>query len=111
MIHISIKEKVEKKLKKFDLETRQRINKEIENLKENIMPKNPKHILATDKNSFLCEKSFDKIRIYYYFTFGEITIFDIKYEGHGTIFKINKKSGRQQKEIDNMKKNFKKKNL
>ena len=74
-IKIIIEEKVEKKISRLDLETKKRVDKVIKNLETNIMPKNPKHILATKKNSFLCETGFEILRLYYRFTFEKIIVY------------------------------------
>ena len=105
---IKIEDKAKKQILKFDYKTRKRINIEIKKLEKIVFPKNPKHILATRKNSFLCELSFDNVRIYYKFSLKEIVIYKIKYEGKVQVFNIDKKKGIQQKYITKIKNLFKK---
>jgi mRNA-degrading endonuclease RelE of RelBE toxin-antitoxin system len=104
---IKIEKKVDKQILKYDINIRKRIIKKIQSLEKIVFPKNPKHILATKGNSFLCEMGFDTIRIYYKFTLKEIVIYEIKYEGKVNIFDIQKGKGTQQQKINNMVKKFK----
>ena len=60
------------------------------------------------KNSFLCEKRIDKIRIHYKINYEKIIILDLVYLGKVNILNITKKDNKQQGIIDILKKEFKK---
>ena len=114
--HIEIKQKVYKFIKKLNKKNRKICFKKINFLGLNPVPKNKKHILDVNKNSFLCELAVDKIRIYYELTQGKTIINEIVYLGKVEVKDAsnshksgNKKNySRQQKDINKMKKDFKK---
>ena len=105
---IEIEDKAEKQIKKLDKNTRKKVNTKIKRLKENPFPKNPKHFLASNKNTFLGEVDIDEIRIYYKFVLEKIIILEVEYKGEIKFLEVEKKSGKQNKTIERIKKYFSK---
>ena len=116
LYHLELSKKVKKFLKKLDPKISEYCLKKIFYLAKNPVPKDKKHILDTNKNSFLCELAANKVRIYYIITHGVVRINDIEYLGKVEVKDAsnshksgNKKNySRQQKDINKMKKDFNK---
>ena len=114
--HIEIKKKVYKFIKKLDKKNRELCYKKINSLGLKPFPKDKKHILDIRSDRMLCELAFDKIRIYYTLVQGKTIINEIEYLGKVEVKDAsnshksgNKKNySRQQKDIKEMKKDFKK---
>ena len=114
MYRLKIEKRVIKFLKKLDFSIRKDIDKKIRVLEEDPFPRDKKHILASSGASLLCELSHQKWRIYYTIENCFVVIEDIEYDGTVSIIEgyNNHKSGKgypnQRKDIQRLKKNFRK---
>jgi mRNA-degrading endonuclease RelE of RelBE toxin-antitoxin system len=116
MWKVEVKENVRKKIKKYDNSVQKRFYKTVEKFRRQPLPKEKKHFLVVKDGQYLCELAIDKFRFYYEVRTGLVIINKVEYLGKVVVLRVSgshkagSKShyGRQQKEINSMKKDFKK---